>query len=869
MKPKKLIICGWGPYKEQAVIDFTKFNTDSLFLITGQTGAGKTTIFDAIAYALFGILSGTVREKGSVRSDFADENTRTFVELDMEHKGEAYHIVRNPEYQRPKKKKSGGSTFTKEKENAALTLPDGTIIAGNQEVTRKIQELLGMDGRQFCQISMIAQGEFAKLLLASPAEKTAIFRELFGTSIYALVQSSLKERSAGLYREYMNVRNKMEEDVRILSLEDEDWKELISHEQTDFAAAESYLKDKLTAINAAAKEKQEEEKAVEEKLLHLKEELTEVRQINSRFKELEDTKGQLAVLEEKKADMQKLEEEIKAVKRAQLLSLEEKVVAEKEQAAIESEKRIRSLEKELEQCLDELKKLEGIAAKQEIIRDAYRLQDELEDVLKQIKDRKQELSEVEKKLERAREEYVASQKQAEEKHKRYEEADRLYKNAVIGIAARFVEKGKPCPVCGSLEHPKVAQISHEVPDDKQLEGMKKEAETARTVCNECYEAALHHQNEQKQLLTACGELADRQTALQTKLQQMERSITEYIHNTPQKEFEAGAAHYRENQSIAGERQKQIENAREEWKQKKEESGLARNNLNRKIIKSGFTTLDDYVQMMTRLSRLSDMENEYGEYQEKQAALRKLYEHLQEALAGLEPKEEETVSLLFMECKQQKKEIREMMDSYHILADQIKRSLLGIRENRRKAEEIQKEYGIVKDLDDLANGNNARRLVFEQFVLAGYFEQILKAANLRLLKMTDGRYELSRAGQISDGRRKDNLEILVMDYYTGKKRSVKTLSGGETFKASLALALGMSDCIQAQNGGLEVETLFIDEGFGALDEESLEQSCAVLQSLAGSNRMIGIISHVPELREQIEHQIIIEKKNFGSSVCVRV
>ena len=185
----------------------------------------------------------------------------------------------------------------------------------------------------------------------------------------------------------------------------------------------------------------------------------------------------------------------------------------------------------------------------------------------------------------------------------------------------------------------------------------------------------------------------------------------------------------------------------------------------------------------------------------------------------------------------------------------------------KAEKIRGEYGIVKELDDLANGNNARRLVLEQYVLAGYFENILKAANLRLKNMTDGRYELLRAGQVSDGRKKDNLEIEVMDYYTGRKRSVKTLSGGETFKASLAMALGMSDCIQAESGGMEIETLFIDEGFGALDEESLEQACETLQSLAGKNRMVGVISHVAQLRERIEHQIVIEKRNNGS--CVKI
>jgi exonuclease SbcC len=192
---------------------------------------------------------------------------------------------------------------------------------------------------------------------------------------------------------------------------------------------------------------------------------------------------------------------------------------------------------------------------------------------------------------------------------------------------------------------------------------------------------------------------------------------------------------------------------------------------------------------------------------------------------------------------------------------------GLEKNYAQAEKIKEQYGIVKDLDDLANGNNARRLVLEQYVLAGYFENILKAANLRLKNMTDGRYELLRAGQVSDGRKKDNLEIEVMDYYTGRKRSVKTLSGGETFKASLAMALGMSDCIQAESGGMEIETLFIDEGFGALDEESLEQACETLQSLAGKNRMVGVISHVVQLRERIEHQIIIEKRNNGSYVKI--
>jgi len=196
---------------------------------------------------------------------------------------------------------------------------------------------------------------------------------------------------------------------------------------------------------------------------------------------------------------------------------------------------------------------------------------------------------------------------------------------------------------------------------------------------------------------------------------------------------------------------------------------------------------------------------------------------------------------------------------------VKKTKRMMGEKLQGMEEASREYGYVKDLENMASGNNARRLVFEQYVLATYFEEILRAANLRFLKMTGGRYEMSRVGEVGDGRVKDNLEIQVLDYYTGKYRSVRTLSGGESFKASLSLALGMSDVIQAMNGGIRVDTLFVDEGFGALDEESLDQACNTLMSLAEKNCLIGVISHVPELRNRIDKQLVIEKTSSGSRV----
>lgn len=867
MKPEKLILCGWGPYKEETIVDFHKLNNTGLFLITGQTGAGKTTIFDAIAYALYGVLSGEVREKTSVRSDFADVETKTYVELYMCHKKEIYHISRNPEYLRPKKRKSGENAFTKEKENAVLTMPDGTIIAGNQEVTAKIEELLHMDEKQFRQISMIAQGEFSRMLFASSAEKNAIFRELFGTGIYAQIQQRLKNRSAALYQEYMLYKNKMEEDMRLPDLEDENWKKLVETQTPDLGAVTEYLEETVQKGKEELEKSKKEADRIEEDMLSLQKELEKIGQINQRFAELEQNTRTVEELAKKRPQMEALKSRIEIVKHAQVLSLEEKVVLEKEQAEKETQKRRQNLENELTGLKENGKKLERTLGIKEEILEAFALSEQMTENNKVLAEWTQKEENCKETLNRARTAYEDAQETSTIDNRRYEEADIRYKRAVIGIAAKLVKEGEPCPVCGSVDHPKIAHAEEEIPDEKQLEQLKHKAEKSRQKEMQLYEQALLLTNEEKNLQEKLHELILQKEQLQQKEAAMPEAALGYIKSHTRTEFEQIQQKSLEIQAMQREKQQALEETKRQLTEITAGITEAKTAFLQKQKACGFEKEEDYKQAVIYLKSLPEWEKEARIYEDSVMAAQKMQEYLQNILKGCEKREEAPCQESILQKQEQLRTCRRIMERMHVRQDQVKRALDGISLNRKKAEEVKRTYGIVKDLDDLANGNNARRLVFEQYVLSGYFESILNAANKRLHHMTEGRYELLRAGEVRDGRRKDNLEIEVMDHYTGRKRSVRTLSGGETFKASLSMALGMSDCIQAQNGGMEVETLFIDEGFGALDEESLEQACETLQTLAGKNRMVGVISHVAGLRERIDHQIIVGKRNNGSFITV--
>lgn len=471
--------------------------------------------------------------------------------------------------------------------------------------------------------------------------------------------------------------------------------------------------------------------------------------------------------------------------------------------------------------------------------------------------------------------------QAEEKNlslkQKYEEAVRAQRRAAIGIAAKLLTEGNPCPVCGSLEHPNPARVQEGILTEEELDGLREALNQAEEAMNGCYKEVVILQTLIKELQDKQAVAAEAVGTTQNVLNEMleDASCNMFLNFYRQKPARAA----RDLQEIIGKvqnlhtilqekegRRKQLVDIIKDGE--KELEGAAEE-FCRLLVQYGFASKEAYEQAHLPRTERERLIKDVEDYHRKVTANRELLSHLEQSITAkelldLQPLREETAGI-----QADKETVLTEVKSWEHLLQELERICREFRVKRQQLEKLNGEYGYIKELENIASGNNPKKLVFEQYVLAGYFEEILIAANIRFRKMTSGRYEMHRAQEVGDGRTKDNLEIQVMDYYTGKHRSVRTLSGGESFKASLSLALGLSDVIQAMNGGIRVEALFIDEGFGALDSESLDQACETLLSLVESDRIIGIISHVPELRERISKQIVIDKCGSGSVLKIVV
>lgn len=869
MKPEKLILSAWGPYKDRVEVDFSSLRERGLFLITGSTGAGKTTIFDAITYALYGSMSGEQREKNTVRSDFASAQTPTYVELWMQHGGKEYHILRNPEYLRPKKKKGGQGEYTKEKEKAVLYLPDGGIIEGSSEVNRKLQDILVLDYRQFKQVSMIAQGEFTRLLTAPSSEKMKIFRELFSTTLYERFAGILRSRSTEIYRQIAVCRNRMEEDMQMLHRGEDQEEEAIltGSEFTDYQRILENLKERQEGMTRELKQAEQDYAHGEQQTIALTERIGRAGQINGKLEKLQGLLQQREKLTVQQAEISSLEQRLQHSRQAAgLMESYSRARQARQQQEVMKQKLERERQ-ELVACIRQEEEERPRFQKKEEIRQAYVWLACWRERKKALEEADGKLRQKQEELGRLQQQYIRQEEVASIRKREWEAADQTLKRAAVGLVARQVKEGEPCPVCGSVEHPKIAETAGELPDEKRIQQLKKTYDKEQERLMEIHGRAAACQGE----AAACQKQKE---GLQTQVQeaaevlkQTSEDIQELLKKMSEKQYEQALRHY---ETLCVQRKEKGErlSREEDALQAQQEMVVQLEDLfSNSRQKAGFASLRDFEEAILPTAQIERIEARCQEYYAQLRAVEELVEHLQqetqgEAWVDISAWQEELDSLQ----KEKKKALELLQEKNHKLQE-VQKVRASLKEKKEQLDELVKSYGIIKDLDNLASGNNPRRLVFEQYVLAGYFEEILRTANLRLERMTGGRYQLSRQEEVSDGRTRDNLEIRILDYYTGKYRSVKTLSGGESFQVSLALALGMSDMIQGYSGGIRVDTLFIDEGFGALDGESLEMACQTLMSLVEKDRLIGIISHVQELAEKIERQIIVIRTKTGSTVRV--
>ena len=937
MRPLQLTMSGFGPYAKVTEIDFERIGKQGLFLITGDTGAGKTTIFDGITFALYGEASGEVRDSAMFRSKYAKDDVPTFVKLTFLYKGKKYTVKRNPEYLR---KKERGDGYTSQKAEAELIYPDDRPpVTKTKEVTKAVTELLGLDYSQFTQIAMIAQGDFQKLLLAGTAQRSEIFRKIFRTGIYRDLQVKLREAERSAWKEYDRIKSSIVQyldSVMFLPAfeETEEYDQLKAGKyqgQTERALA-------ILALAIESTEKELEQFSLEAEKIRSQIEgeiklLSKAEQEAALQANLEKSRKQLAQVMEYETVIREEAENSEAWKK-ELTELERQIQREEEQLQVldhylkvrkqcEAEKTGFGLLKTRQDKWEE--ELLSKTAGQERLKEVPVLLLNSQAELNMLEQERNQLNKFALQLKRlkqmgeetkeARQRYLSVVKVRDEKRQEYQQMEQLFFDAQAGVLAQRLEEGMPCPVCGSLEHPKPAASSAHIPDEKRL---KEEKEKLTRLEGEVGRASSDAKNKGEQLQETASLLEEELTSFfeqeKEKGQEEKGSITSFKNpdaqmavadkwrmllgerwdgikglreelirkiDTLKKEEQRLEALSKEIPKLT----KQLEEIRMECQKKEKEISLLEGTLTA-ITQNMDETLKEEgdgrfrKQMADHVRRKKELERNIQTAFERQQKWVKQKEALSATVLTLEEQltnqsglvpEEIRERKTFLEKKEQ--EITLEIKQFYAIQKNNRTIYDNVKKRQKEVEEAEHRYVLMKNLADTAGGTltGKQKVELETYIQMAFLDRILRRANVRLLTMSGGQYELKRQEEGGNKKEKAGLELDVIDHYNGTLRSVKTLSGGESFKASLSLALGLSDEIQARAGGIQLDAMFIDEGFGSLDDESLSQAMKALTSLADGNRMVGIISHVAELKEKIENKIIITKsrnvEEIGSKVSL--
>ena len=934
MRPLRLTLSAFGPYAAQTTLDLEKLGKGGLYLITGDTGAGKTTIFDAITYALYDHSSSGIREGSMLRCKYADDKTPTFVELEFEVHGVRYTVRRNPEYQRPKAR---GEGMTTEKADTTLTYPDDRPpVTKAKDVTAAVQEIIGLDYNQFSQIVLIAQGQFTKLLNASTEERSRIFRKLFRTQRYAQLQERLQAEASALNQQRTAQNAKLDSLLGGLqfSPEDPDAEALRTLCAQTVPETALSLLDTLTARQAAALEEAGTAlQATEAQLDTVQQQLGAAAQAQRLAQQLAARQAEL-VAARPALDAARAEADRHAGDAAQLDALTAQVTQAQSAlaaydtldalcrqqteardaarlAAAQAQKRrtqLDSLNAALAAAETELAALANADTRLLALQNRSAQLTQRGEALAKLEQRLADCQRQAKAAHKAQENYRAAAAAQDEARTRQNTLERAFLDAQAGLLAESLVEGAPCPVCGSTHHPARALLPHTAPTQAQVEAARQaaaEADRQAQNASAAAQSALAAVNEAKTSLRRDAEtlLPERFTtpegtvpltfALMTNVLAEESAALQTAQTDCKAQCRQAEADCRRKAQLEADRQAKTRQrpALEQAAAEADRSAAAQN--------ASADALEG--QIAERRAALP-----YPRRADAQAALDKLEADRRTLRTGMDTAQrklkqaeqtvaaaEAAVEALTAQQTAAQKELparsaeeltaqqTELTAAREALRSREKQLSAQLLPNRKTAAQyraaaearqaLESRWQWVSALAATAGGTltSKQKIKLEAYIQMNYLDRILRYANTRLMQMTAGQYELERIGA-ENQRSQSGLDLGVIDHYNGTRRSVKTLSGGESFKASLALALGLSDEVQSSAGGIQLDTLFLDEGFGSLDEESLELAIRVLSGLTEGDRLVGIISHVGALKDRIDRQVVVHKaRTGGSTVELRV
>lgn len=876
MKILDLKLQAFGPFLAPVHIDFTSLNDKGMFLINGPTGTGKTSLFDAIVFALYGKASGNDRDDAkSLRSDFAKDSDITYVELTFEANGEVYKVKRYPAYDR-KKEKGEGTTQVSSK--VELYMPDDTVISKLKEADEKlVNDILHISREQFKSVALLAQGEFTELITANTKDRAEILEHIFGKEIYNDFQNRLNDLTGAAKTEKDKVVSALTTMIRGV----DDGENITGYEEalgdpSNTPIFVENIEELLKKLEENQKEKHEAtEKAHQEftnasnRLSTLKNSNQQVKNYLEALEKQEELNKKASAMDDAKKSMDK-QLEIDSLKPLvnQLNTLNRTIKQNKE--AIDAANKSLDSVKEDKKWLNE-NKVQYDSYKTRVV--------ELNKIIPNLKNlirSKEELEREKAALKTMQESYANAYESYKIKESEFLDIKNRFLASSAYNLAKDLEEGQPCPVCGSIHHPQVAHSTNPVSENefKQAETNynnltqaiinKKTAVDNAKVSFETKETALldnlkinGYENPTKEFIYS-DKLKDEVKVLNTEFNDKQTFINDY----DRKEKQVSTDESKFTQAISSAKTTIKDSEADVERVNKEIASKVESNV---YIKS----TEDYDQYMKdgQSVNVSYIQRQIEEYKQAKTATETIIKSTPQELISQGKVDEADLIQEKNDKEQIYKTLNAEESDINNKIKNLKNDVAGIKEEYRKCEAIIKKYSSLSELNNVASGKNKAHLSFKMYILADYFDKIIKQANHRLYKITNGRYRLVRRNA-SKGGGLQGLDLDVFDLETGKTRAAATLSGGEKFVSALSMALGLSDIIETNQALIQVESIFIDEGFGSLDGDYLNMAMDALSTLQSENKCVAIISHVEKLKEYIHHGLEIQKADVGSKVVFK-